>query len=664
MQRQKSLYTLVLGLGLAGPFLTVSARDAVPEPEQTIVSTARIPQPLSEVLRPFSSLDRDAIQRAHARDLTELLQGLPGLQFGRTGGAGGQTSLFLRGSGSTQALVLLDGVRIASASAGSAPWESLALQQVERIEVVRGAHSALYGSDAIGGVVQIFTRAAGENLQSLQVGVGNRSRIESAARISRQLGSHWWSLGLAQAGTQGIDQYRNAAPDPVNDDPDAFREHSLKLAAGGEWDNGTRWRLDYLEMRNEAEYDSVFLACTPGSDAARLGTDGCFPDRRNENLLSVGGAEIEFPVAERWTARLRLHRTRNDNENPGRSIRTRYPPPDFLPTPVLDAGGRLLIDDSSTNFDTLRDSVSWQNEMNLGESRELVFGIDYYRDRLHGAAYQHNGRRVRDRENTGIFAEYLLRAGAHSLVLAGRLVDNEQYGHQDAGSIDWGLHFAEGLLFAASVGKAFRAPTFNDLYFPGGFGNPDLEPEESLHYELSLKAPGLARHWAVYFFASEVDDAIVLDAGFVPQNAGDAELRGVEFEYGRHWKHWAATASFSFLDPEDARQAAFARRARREFKLKLDYGVGKRWLGAELLGRGERYDTGGQRLSGYATVSAYGGVQLNPEWRLQLRLSNWFDRNYTLVDGYNTEGFGVFVSFTWSRQGTGTGSGAGAGRGI
>ncbi|MGH8519448.1 MAG: TonB-dependent receptor domain-containing protein, partial [Panacagrimonas sp.] len=462
-----------------------------------------------ESLAAVSVLTRDDIERLQAVDLLDLLAGMPGVSLSNTGGAGKETSLFLRGTESDHVLVLIDGVKVGSATSGKAALEQIPLDQIERIELVRGPRSSLYGSEAIGGVLQIFTRRGngGGLVPSFSAFGGDRGSATTEAGLRGGIGKAWYAASLSARTTDGIDAQRSAN----EPDRDGYEQLAGSLRGGWLFDKGAELSAHWLRADGDSDYDSRF---SNGDDST-------------ETRLEVLGAQARVPLLPAWQASLSAGLSRDDSD--------------------------IELDDVRTaRFDTRREHFSWLNELQLGGAHTLTVGADHLRDHVDSTA----AFAIDARTDTGAFAQYQAGFDAHELQLSLRHDDDEQFGEHTTGGAAWGWRFTSGLRASASYGSAFRAPSFNELYYPN-FGNPDLGPEKARSAEIGLDARHAQWNWSLHAYRTEVDDLIatvLVDPDnfvFAPVNVAEARIVGVEAVVGARWAAWRVQTTLSWLDPED-----------------------------------------------------------------------------------------------------------------
>ncbi|MDH0445222.1 TonB-dependent vitamin B12 receptor [Stutzerimonas stutzeri] len=579
--------------------------------EQQVVTATRTAQTAQQSLAAVTVLDRERIERSQAASLPELLKQVPGVSLANNGGPGKSTALFMRGTESDHVLVMIDGIKIGSVSAGGAALQDLPLELIERIEVVRGPRSSLYGSEAIGGVIQIFTRKGqGQGVKPFfSAGYGTHDTYTGSAGVSGGDGRGWYSLGVSGSDTDGIN-VKSADTSGYESDADGYRNLSATLSAGYRFDNGLELDANLLQAKSHNDYDSVNRARTSGFGANADGESRVF------------GTRARFSPLEPWRVTLQAGRSEDKSDA--------YQDGQFY-----------------SRFDSRRDTLSWQNDIELTAGHTLILGADHQRDEVNGTTvYAEDSR-----DNDGYFAQYLGEVGRHDWQLSLRRDDNEQFGQHDTGNIGYGYALTDWLRATVSYGTAFKAPTFNELYFPD-YGNPALDAETSRSLEAGLAGQHGWGHWAVNAYRTVVDDLIAYDASLsAPANVQEARIRGVELVLGSQLLGWDWNVNYSLLEPENRSAGAnrgneLARRAKQLFNLDLDRRLGAFSIGASLHAEGQRYDdlANTRELSGYATLDLRGEYRITPEWRLQARVANLLDADYETAEGYNQPGQAAYLT--------------------
>lgn len=519
-----------------------------------------------------------------------------------------------------------DGVRIANATSGDSGLQFLDVDQIERVEVLRGSRSAVYGSDAIGGVIQIFTRRGGApGLQPrLRLAAGSNQTWQRSLGLSGGDDTTRFNLGASLDETAGID---STGPSHASDgDHDAYRNRSLNLSLSHTFNERFEAGLNLLDSRGRSEYDNPY---------GRLDevTWLSYPQQPYTDFsVSSLGSWFDAQLNDTWHSRLELGHSENRDDK------------------------RDKLSDQRFIYNTYRDQVTWQNEFALDERNQLMLGGDWYQDRFHGTANFSEDSRW----NRAAFAQYRFAGERFSSELGVRHDRNQQYGEQTTwnASLTAPLNPRNDVLVSYSEG--FRAPTFNDLY-DVQYGNPDLRPEHSKSYELQWRSQ-LASHTRLEasLYRTDLRDAINYDpARRRPGNVDNARINGLELSLMQEWADWTSQLGLSMIDPRDRETGqTLQRRARRTLSLDLDRQFERFNVGASWQAVSGSYDdpSNNNRIGGYGLLGLRGGMVLTDEVRLELKLDNLLDKQYSRAlysfdgsqYGYREEGRTWLLSLTWT----------------
>ena len=595
-----------------------------------IVTSGRAVEPVQQATAATTVFTRKDIERLQVRSVAELLERVPGVSVSRTGGAGSQTGLFVRGTSTAQTLVLVDGQRIAAASSGTSSLEFLSPEQIERVEVVRGARSALYGSDAIGGGIQIFTRqGSGDGLKPyVRLGAGSNQTFERSLGLSGGDAQTRFNLGAALDETQGIDATRDSFG--ANGDDDAYRNQSLSLNVSHRFNDDLQIGFSALDQRGQAEFEDIFSTSLPTTDFQ----------------LSSLSSFIDANLNDAWNSRLEIGHS-EDKRDTGND--------------QPQAGA-----DAFYSFNTYRDSLNWVNTLALSDNQQVLLGADWYEDRLRS-----NTDFVEDsRWNQAAYIQHRYKAEHFSTELGLRHDKNQQFGSENTWNAALTLPFNDDNDLILSYSEGFRAPTFNDLYYPdfcfSGFcfpsANPDLKPEMSKSYEAQWRSRySETGALELSLYRIDLEDAIVLDQNFIPQNVQTARINGFEAALKQELFGWQGNLALALIDPRDRDTGhTLARRAKRTLSLDLDRQFGAFAVGTSWRAVSGRYDDADNdtELAGYGLFSLRGKWQASQEVAFDLKLNNLFDKDYAEATystsngrfGYNSEGRTALFAVTWTPQ--------------
>lgn len=588
--------------------------DSPVDLDTVVITATRTAEPVEETLASISLISREDIDRLQPASVQDLLTGITGISVVNSGGLGKLSSVFVRGAGADATLVLIDGLRIGSVSSGTAAFEQLPVDQIDHIEIVRGPRSSLYGSDAIGGVIQIFTRRgeAGPPAPSLSVTGGSYATWQGQAGVSGGSEQAWYSLSVAGQRTGGFQACRGiGAPvyagcfyDPPPGD-DGYWNTSGSVRGGYRFDNGLELSADWLRVYGYNEYAGTFV-------------------NRSKVAQQVLGGTIALPSFGVWQSTLSGGQTRDDSN-------------DYL--------DRVYVD----TFDSQRSSASWQNEFRFQERQRVVAGVDWLQDRLFSSTpYPRNSR-----SDLGEFLQYQGGWGPAEVQVAGRSDHDGQFGQHFTGSAAVGWALGQELRLTLSYGTAFEAPTFNDLYYPV-YSNPNLRPVTSRSFEVGMRGRLQGVSWTLSGFQTRIDDLIVYDFNTgIPVNLGRSLIRGLETTLAGSWRGVQSQLNLTFQDPRDRtpgdNDTVLPRRAERMVRWDLDRQFGKAGLGLSWFVSGRRFDdpANTQVLGGYGTLDLRADYLATAHWRLQLKAGNLLNKRYETAEYYNQPGRAFYCTLRY-----------------
>jgi vitamin B12 transporter len=575
------------------------------------VTATRSAQPIEHLVADVTVIEAEEIARSGAQSLADLLQRQPGIEITQNGSPASTTGVFIRGANRGQTVLLVDGMRVGSASVGAPSFEAVPLGQVERIEILRGPASSLYGADAIGGVVQVFTREPVGHGVSLNATAGYGTYDTRVLNAGGSVSAGPLRVSL-QAGGRRSDGFDATTPDAsfiVNPDRDGYESDDVGANAFLTVAPGHELSAQLLRNRLDAQFDGG-----PGFDD------------RTSTTLTTWRLQTRNQLHDRWTSRLWLGEGRDHSVTRGA----------FGEAP----------------FDTRERQYGWQNDLDVPYG-QLSLAVERREERIDESV----GFPVRGRDTNAFVAVLQVRHAAHALQANVRHDRSNQYGGETTGAVAWGWRIAPAWRVTASAANAFKAPSFNDLYFPD-FSNPDLRPERARNVEAGVywSPPAGATRFEVRAVAwrNRVDDLIVFqcDASFAcrPENVDDATLTGVTLGADLRWRDTVLHASLDLQDPQDDRTGKLLpRRARQHGSLVVRHAFGAFRLGAEVVASSERYDDAEntRRLAGFAIVNVTAEWDAGRGVTLFARGDNVTDRDYTLAYGYRTPGAQAFVGVRW-----------------
>ncbi|MBP5980321.1 MAG: TonB-dependent receptor [Halomonas sp.] len=542
-----------------------------------VVTAALAPRTANESLSSVTVLDEATLRRQDPVSITDLFRGQPGVDVSTNGSFGKNSSVYIRGTGSGQNVLLIDGIRLRSATSGGAAWSYLDPRMFERAEIVRGPRGSLYGADAIGGVVQLFTPQASEEgpQPRFSIGGGSFNTQRVSAGISGREGGTRYSFAGSHFTTDG---------QPVRrDGEDKGYDNTSALArVSHTFENGAEVGALALRARGNNEYDGG----------------------ENDFVQQVAGIYGEIPITKDWRSRLTLSESRDESDD------------------YASFGDSV--------FNTKISTARWENIVTAG-AHELIAGAEYSEDKIDSTIeYDETSR-----SNKAIFTQALLDFSPLTLQASLRFDDNEAYGDEVTGSLAAGYALDDNHTLRASYGTAFNAPTYNQLYYPG-FGNPDLESETSETVEAGVRGQYALWFWDAALYQTDIDNLIAGQG--VQSNVPSSRIRGVELASGVEINDWILAAALTYTDPENRlTDNRLQNRATQSVRLDIDRELGEWSLGGSWVAQNHRYrDAQNQdRLSGYGLVNLRAGWQFAPLWSARLTLENVLDQDYVTTRSFD-----------------------------
>lgn len=628
----KSIFAGLIGLAFQP---TAYAADTI-NLDEVVVTASRTPQARQNVIGDVTVIDREEIERIGAGSINDVLRMQPGVQVVSTGGAGTEASVFLRGTGSDQIVVLVDGLRINSATLGKTSFENIPLAQIEKIEILRGSASSLYGADAIGGVIQIFTRksVSEKPLINAAIGLGSYNTKTAEFGINGGINALKYGVNVSSLDTNSFSARRIRTG--KDSDDDSYRNLSTSAYAELELAKGHSWGLQFFESKGHNEFD--------GSNYENF----------SEQTLQSYAFTSKNQFTDFWHSTFKLGMGVDDSDSHAK--------------PNTNPASSSYNPKGISKYRTEQKQISWQNDFTLPLGT-LTLAYDRLEQDVSSEANVKT-KFKKERNDDSFLASYLLDQGNHSVQASIRENHNTQFGNYTTGGAGYGYRITPQWRVTANYGKAFRAPTFNQLYYPN-FGDPTLSPEKSDNVEAAVKYTGGKFNAGVTVFQNKIRSLLANAGpatpsctlgGFCPINVGKVEIQGVTTEASWNiYDNLLLSGNFTVQAPRDeATDNLTPRQGNRYGTVNLLHTWGDLQWGAEVLGSSTRYNNiaNTKVMQGYALVNFTANYRINPEWKLEARANNVLDKNYVLAytgntatsPAYNTAGSNLFVGLRYNMK--------------
>jgi len=609
-------------------FITANVfADTELKTSEVFVTATRTPIPKKNVIADTTTINEEEIERAGSSSLTDLLQRQPGIEIYNSGGQGKVSSLHIRGSESDHVVVLVDGLRVNQVTSGLTAFENIPLSQIEKIEIVRGASSSLYGAGAIGGVIQIFTKKGVSGFKPYAaIGYGRYDTKTAQAGIRAGNDSTNYAINISSLSTDGFSAYKTN--NPIFNDRDGYNNLSLSGSINHKFNQDNSIGINFIKSSGNNKYDNRY-------------DDPNFIDRKNKMDTQVIGINFDNKITTDWRSDLKI----------SQSI---YKYNDF--------NGTIWTPNNSR-----QNQISWLNNINLSlGSLQLMY--DFNRETINKSLEYDKS----ERDNSGYMIGYLLNKDNHNFQANYRFDDNSAYGKFNTGNIGYNYKLNNEWAAAGSIGTAFRAPNFMDLYYPG-YSNPNLKPEESKNIEASLRYQKDIDKFSATVFQNKIDNFIQLDSNWIPQNTEKAKFEGITFNGSTFIDHFQLFGNATFQSAEnDVNHEKLTRRAKRYGSLGLNYYFDQWNIGTEINASGSKTDACDPyefscpiKISGYAFVNLVADYRVKNDMKLNLRINNLLNKEYALAyDGqpgitgnygsqgfaYQTAGTSFFVNLRYEPQ--------------
>ncbi len=614
-------HTLKKSVLLAISSLTVQSVFAEENTLNPIVVTAtRTEQSINNTLAPVTLISRKDIEQSQATSLLDLLSQQSGIDIASNGGIGSNSSLFTRGTDTSHTLLIIDGVKMGSATTGQVSFQHIPLQLIDRIEILRGPRSSLYGSEAIGGVIQIFTRKGTEETKAnIFVSQGTYNTTEVSTGVSGSTGSANFSLQAAYLKTDGINALSTSNPDK-----DGYVNKSINASFVDIISDKLEIGFNLFLAKGNVDYDSM-----PGFSSPNALTD----DNSTQSLNRAISTDIKLFLTDNWDSLFKFSNSRDESEQ--------------------------FVNGATSSFiNTDRNQITWQNDIQIMDSILLTLGYDYIDDKVDST--QNYAKTTRN--NKAVFAQLQNNYEKQDIILALRSDKNEAFGSHTTGNIDWRYKFSADYSITASYGQAFKAPTFNDLYWPASAwssGNPNLKPESSKSAEIISRGKIADIDWSVNIYQTKIDDLIDWAPNssgiWQPTNISKAKIEGIEGSLATRINSWDIQFQFNLLDPVNTEtDEKLIRRSRKNANLNIDKKFAALSAGISIEGHGKRpdkdtstYPSSIIKLAGYGLLNIHASYQLTKNLQIKAKIDNALDKEYATAFNYNTLDRTVYVSASY-----------------
>ncbi len=591
-----------------------SATTQLPE---TVVTATRSEAAINQIATAATVYTREDINRLQVKTLPELLRGSAGLDMTQYGGYGKISSVFMRGTNSDHVLVLVDGIKVGSVTAGTSPFEYIPLDQVERVEITRGPNSSLYGSEAIGGVIQIFTRK-GEQTEkpvfTLDAGAGSFDTYKAAGNVSGKVGNTWYNVGSSHFTSQGFNAQRATYGAFGVDQPDhdGYNNTAVNARVGHHFDaHNTDIEAFFTRAQGNNRYD--------GST-----------QNKTNFIEQIAGTSLSTDIMKNWRTTVRL----------GQSL-------DWQNSYAPKTGA------FAARFDSTRWNASWLNEFRITDEHQFTIGSDYRLDEVSSSTKFDKTSRY----DVGVFGQLKSRFwDNHFLNASVRWDKNQAFGDAVTGNIGWrdNWHWDKDNTIStfASFGNAFKAPSFNQLYYPN-FGNANLKAEESKSVEVGLAGDHHKwLQWELRAYHTDINHLIgtAMDPKtfvYSAQNINKAQIEGIEAGIRTQIMGWNSKLDMNIMNPKDRiTNLRLPARATKTLSFDLSKSFDAFEVGANVMAQDYRYNdlANATKVGGYVTLDFRAAYNINQNWQLSAKLNNVLDKQYETVNTYNTAGRNFFFS--------------------
>ena len=603
------------------------------------VTATRTPVAKNNVISDITIITEQDIQRAGSSSLPELLQKQPGIEIANLGGLGKVSTIGIRGTSSTHSIILVDGIRLSAATTGFTAIEHIPLSQIEKIEIVRGPASSLYGQDAIGGVIQIFTKKGLDGFKPY-VGIGygsyNTSNFQSGIRGGNDQTTY--AINFSTINSDGFSAFVPNSANPsnsINLDKDGYKNYSLSSSLNHKINQDYEINLQYFLSKGKNQFDNRYADSSPSFHG----------NYKNEIKLETYAFNIKGQINKVWQSSIKLSQSTDK----------------YLDLQKYNS--LTFQDDANLNdlYKTTQDQLSWQNNFALPKG-SINFIYDFLKQKIKTTDLYEKTERT----NHGFMVGYNLLENNHNFQANLRKDFNSAYDDAVTGNIGYAYALNSNWTLASSYGTAFVSPSFNYLYSlasPYALGNPNLKPEKSKNIEASMRYRDDSSSLSLTVFQNKIDDFIIYsNPNFIThsrtttQNLNKAEIQGLTISGDQFLGHFQIKGSLTTQSAKNEDTDLYLpRRAKTFGNINLNYYVGYWNIGIEEIFSNKRFDNKENtvKLSGYSVTNIVADYKFNENLNLNFRLNNVFDKDYSLAaEGasgfrYQTPGRSLFANLRY-----------------
>ena len=558
-------------------------------------------------------ITEEEIEQAGLSSLSELLQKQSGIEISNLGGPGKVSSINIRGTSSTHSIILLDGMRIGASTSGMTAIENLPLSQIEKIEIVRGPASSLYGQDGIGGVIQIFTKKGREGFHPyLSIGYGRYQTKQLNAGISGGNKTTSYALNISGTNTDGFSAFvpdSSKASNTQNLDKDKYKNRSISSTLSYNLNKDYKIDLQYFLTTGRNMFDNRFANSSP---------DQNYRDKSKQEVYAM---KTTGQINKLWESSIKIGKSTDLY-----SAQQHYNMDTFVYDPdVVDL------------YETTQYQMTWQNNIKLNKG-SLVMLYDFLQEKIDTTDLYDKTKRT----NNGFVLGYNIEYNQNTLQTSLRKDLNSQYNNETTGNIGYAYQINPQWKISSSFGTAFVAPSFNHLYSSvdsWALGNPDLKPEKSKNIEGSIKYQDNSKSFSLTAYQNAIKDFIIYEAiaensRTNTQNLNEAKIQGVTLTGDQSFEHIQLKGNLTAESPKNKDTNKYLpRRAKLYGNLSINYYIQEWIFGIEQIGSGSRYDdkANNNKIEGYMITNLIANFALNEKTTINFRLDNAFDKAYALA---------------------------------